>query len=125
MPLYYTELINTLKKGLRNGNWKKLSKLEKAFYRAALTYAKIKRKIVNPDVISRLTEIIRKLILIPSLKIIKAGLERALQMKTIFEVNGVFKWCPKLKEWLKSPAYIMWLGLTEGVYNLVPPQLSP
>ncbi|MCS7385835.1 MAG: hypothetical protein NDF55_03705 [archaeon GB-1867-005] len=120
MPIYYTELANTLKKGLRNGNWKKLSKLEKAFYRAALTYAKIKRKIINPDVISHLTEIMNKLILTPTLKIVKAGLERARHILTQFKKSGAFKWCPQLKKWLQDPTYIFWLGLTEGIYRLTP-----
>ena len=35
----YEELFTSLKKGLRNGNWRKLRFLDKALFRAAMWYA--------------------------------------------------------------------------------------
>ena len=43
----YTNLDATFRKGLRNGNWRKLRFLDKALYRAAIGYAKRGGSIVN------------------------------------------------------------------------------
>ena len=43
----YEELITSLKKGLRNGNWRKLGFLDKALFRAAMWYAKRGVSVVN------------------------------------------------------------------------------
>ncbi|MCS7365136.1 MAG: hypothetical protein NDF54_06860 [archaeon GB-1867-035] len=121
MQITYTRLLNHLKRGVRNGNWRRrLDHIERAFYRAALAYSKIKGKIVNSTVIRGLLQIIRKLRETPLLRILKAGLNRAQTMRENFIANGVFNWCPQAKKWLSNPAYIMWLGLTEGVYILSP-----
>ena len=45
--LTYKELFTNFKKGLRNGNWRKLRFLDKALYRAAMGYARYGRSIVN------------------------------------------------------------------------------
>jgi len=118
--LTHTQLISYLKRGIRNRNWHKLERIEKALFRAAIEFTKIKNKIINPNLISILTQIIRKLILTPSLQIVKKGLELAKWKMKIYEENGVFTWCPKLKQWLKTPTYIAWLGLEGGTYYLLP-----
>ena len=43
----YKELFTNFKKGLRNGNWRKLRFLDKALFRAAMGYAKRGVSIVN------------------------------------------------------------------------------
>ena len=120
MTLTYNYLLSYLRRGVRNGNWRRLEKLERALYRASLLYAKIKQKIVNPNVIAILKNIIEKLKETPGLRILKAGLERARHILTQFKKSGAFKWCPQLKKWLQDPSYIFWLGLTEGIYRLTP-----
>jgi hypothetical protein len=45
----YKELFTSFKKGLRNGNWRKLRFLDKALFRAAMWYAKRGRSIVTGD----------------------------------------------------------------------------
>ena len=47
MSMTYDELFATFRKGLRNGNWRKLNYLDKVLYRAAMGYAKYGRSIVN------------------------------------------------------------------------------
>ena len=44
--------------------------------------------------------------------LIKGGFEKAVEMLEKGEENfkGVFVWAPRLKEWLKDPDYIFWLG---------------
>ncbi|HDO20333.1 MAG TPA: hypothetical protein ENG81_02265 [Candidatus Bathyarchaeota archaeon] len=119
MTLNYTTLLNYLRRGVRNGNWRKLNRLERATYRAALTYTKIKGKIVNNTLVTILLKLIDKLRETPMIKILRAGLNRAKMMKEKFKENNVYNWCPQAKKWFSNPAYIMWLGLTEGIYNLM------
>ena len=45
--IIYNELFTNFKKGLRNGNWRKLRFLDKALFRAAMGYAKHGGSIVN------------------------------------------------------------------------------
>ncbi|MCW3134767.1 MAG: hypothetical protein N2V78_10610 [Methanophagales archaeon] len=71
----YAELLSYFRKGLRNGNWHRLSHRGKGLYRAVLFYTKVKGEIVNSKL-------------------------------------AVFEWCPQLKEWLREPDYIFWLGLS-------------
>ena len=49
----YEELITSLKKGLRNGNWRKLGFLDKALYRAAMGYAKRGVSIVDETLVEK------------------------------------------------------------------------
>ena len=49
----YEELITSLKKGLRNGNWRKLRFLDKALFRAAMGYAKRGVSIVNEMLVEK------------------------------------------------------------------------
>lgn len=112
----YSTLLMWFRKGLRNLNWFRLSKLERALYWATLLYAKIKRKIVNSTLVSKIMEIIEKLRETPRILMLKLGFSRIEQSLEIYEENNVFSWCPKLKEWLSDPNYILWLGLNE-MYN--------
>ena len=111
MGFSYTELLNLFRKGLRNGSWRRLDRLEKAFYRATLWYAKVKGEILNSKIISMLLGIAEKLRETLNVKIFRAGLERAEKMAEALEA-GAYSWCPSLKAWLKQPTYVFWLGLT-------------
>jgi hypothetical protein len=44
MMYTYKELFAGFRKGQRNGNWRKLSRLEKALYRASLWYSMVREK---------------------------------------------------------------------------------
>ena len=80
MGFSYTELLNLFRKGLRNGGWRRLDRLEKAFYRATLWYAKVKGEILNSKIISMLLGIAEKLRETLNVKIFRVGLERAGKM---------------------------------------------
>ncbi len=110
MLIPHTELFSVFRKGLRNGNWYRLDNWEKAFYKATMLYAKLKNRVMNPKVVSIILKIIEKLKETPYLRALKNGLEKAKAMFSFCETNGVFGWCPRLREWLKTPAYIIWLG---------------
>ena len=49
----YTDLNAPFRRGLRNGNWRKLRFLNKALYRAAMGYAKQGRSIVDGKLVEK------------------------------------------------------------------------
>ena len=108
----YADLNATFRKGLRNGNWRKLRFLDKALYRAAMGYAKRGRSIINGLLVEKLLGLAARLKETRGMRIFKRGFERAAGMLEKGEENfeGVFVWAPRLKDWLKDPDYIFWLG---------------
>ena len=111
--LMYEELRYAFLKGQRNGNWKKLARMEKAFYRAALSYTMprrgVGRSIVSESVVNKLLVLIKKLLETPSQRIFKRGFEKAVKLirKTAIK-SGVL--LSALNNWLRNPDYIFWLG---------------
>ena len=105
------ELSTSLRKGRRNGNWKRLNRLQKALYRAALWYAKYRGSIiVNGELVEKLSRLVEKLKETKGMRIFKRGFERALKVLEEGEERGVFAWAPRLRSWLREPDYIFWLG---------------
>ena len=96
---------------MRTGNWQRMNILEKAFYRAAMWYAKHQR-IINRMLVEKLLGIIERLKETKGMRIFKRGFERAAEMLEKGEENfeGVFVWAPRLRYWLKGPDYIFWVG---------------
>lgn len=110
--LSYKDLFTSFKKGLRNGNWRRLKSIDKALYRAALEYAKQneRRCVVNGTLVAKLAGLIEKLKETKGMKIFKRGFKKAVAILEKGEETGVFAWAPSLKKWLKDPDYIFWLG---------------
>jgi len=108
--LTYKELFTSLKKGLRNSNWRKLRFFDKALYRAAIEYAKRGRSIVNGMLVEKLLELIERLKETKGMRIFKRGYEKAVELLEKGEEKGVFAWAPSLRCWPKEPDYIFWLG---------------
>lgn len=104
----YEELKSEMRKGMRNGNWRRLNTPEKGFLRAAMWYARVKGKIVSSLVVVMLVDIIEKLRETIKDKIFHAGLAKAEEMLSSYK--QVFNWAPQLKEWLCDPDYVFWLG---------------
>ena len=107
----YIDLNATFRKGLRNGNWRRLRFLDKALFRAAMGYAKRGRSIVNEKLVEKLLGLAARLKETKGLRIFKRGYAKAVAMLDRGEEKGVFIWAPRLKDWLKDPDYIFWLGL--------------
>lgn len=57
----YKELLTSFRKGMRNGNWRKLSRLEKALYMASLWYSRVQGAIINEMLVSKLSVLVDKL----------------------------------------------------------------
>jgi len=108
--LRHRELLTWLKKGVRNGNWRRLNRLERALYRASIWYSRHYRCIVNMLLVEKLSTIVETLRETPSVRIFKKGFERAVELLERYEESGVFSWAPRMREWLKDPSYIFWLG---------------
>ena len=105
----YEELLSSFKKGLRNGNWRKQNRLDKALVRASLWYAKHRGSIVNTALAEKLSALIEKLKETKGMRIFKRGFKKAVEMLDKGE-EEVFRWAPQMKHWLKDPDYIFWLG---------------
>jgi len=108
--LMHEELRYAFVKGRRNGNWKKLARMEKALYRAALAYS-YERKIVSESVVNKLLVLIKRLLETPSQRIFKRGFEKAVWL--IREMVGLRRssvLLSALNNWLRNPDYIFWLG---------------
>ena len=108
----YAELRLYFRKGLRNGNWHRLSYREKVLYRAVLCYAKVRDKIVNAKLGAMVLRIVETLMETVGLRILKAGREEGNRILSSYEEKGVFNWCPELREWLENPDYLFWLGMS-------------
>ena len=109
--LMHEELRYAFVKGRRNGNWKKLARMEKALYRAALAYMSGDRKIVSESVVNKLLILIKKLLETPSQRIFKRGFERAVWLiRKIERLSVGAVQLSALNNWLRNPDYIFWLG---------------
>jgi len=102
-------LFASFRRGLRNGNWKKLKEREKALFKAALCYLRRGGRIVSVSVLEKLRLLIEKLNETRGMRIFRKGFERAIE---ILNACKNFAWFPSLKKWLKEPDYIFWLGTT-------------
>jgi len=104
----YKELLRDFRKGLRNGNWRKLRRLEKALYMASLWYSRAQGAIMNEMLVSKLSSLVDKLKATKGARIFKRGYEKAVEL--LSKGEGIFAWAPSLREWLKDPDYVFWLG---------------
>jgi hypothetical protein len=76
----YKELLTSFRKGQRNGNWRKLSRLEKALYMASLWYSRVRRSVVNEMVVGMLSALVDKLKATSGARIFKRGFEKAVEL---------------------------------------------
>jgi hypothetical protein len=102
------ELFAGFRKGKRNGNWRKLSQLEKALYRASLWYSRVQGPIINGMLVNTLATLVSKLKEVNGGRILKRGFEKAVVL--LNNGGGIFAWAPQMRDWLKDPGYVFWLG---------------
>jgi len=108
MMFTYNDLLASFRKGLRNGNWRKLRRLEKALFQASLWYSRVKGTIINELVVVKLSVLVAKLKATKGARIFKRGYEKAGEL--LSKGEGIFAWATRLREWLKDPDYVFWLG---------------
>jgi len=99
------------RKGFRNGNWRKLDRIEKALYMASLSLAKMRGRIVNSNLVLKLGSIIGKLRETVGGRLMVRAYQRAMRSYERFMAVGLFEWAPQVRSWFNDPSYIMWVGL--------------
>jgi len=109
--LSHDYLLYSWKKGFRNGNWRKLSKIEKALYMASLSLAKTRGRLVNSRLILELQGIIIKLRETAGGRLMVRAYQRAIRSYERFMAVGLFEWAPRARSWFNDPSYVLWLGL--------------
>jgi hypothetical protein len=112
-PLKFSSLLKFFLKGLRNGNWRSLGRLEKGLYICALRLAKLRGRILNVKLLMKLKAIICKLLTTPKVHILQSGEAKAKAMLKKFNEIGVLNWAPEVKNWLKDGSFIFYLGAME------------
>ena len=104
----YEDILAGMRKGLRNGNWRKLHRVEKALYMASLWYARVRGAIMNETLVGMLSVLVDKLKATKGARIFKRGYEKAVVL--LNKGEGIFAWAPSLRGWLKDLDYVFWLG---------------
>ena len=66
--------------------------------------------IVNGPLVEKLLGLVERLKETKGMRIFKKGLKKAAKLLDKGEETGVFVWAPRLRQWLKDPDYIFWLG---------------
>lgn len=104
----YRGLLNIWRKGVRSGNWARLAGLEKGLFRCAVLLAKVRGRISNLRLMVHIAKIAIKILVSVKTFIIRIGRMKAQAYLNSF--NLMFEWCENLREWLKDPNYIFYLG---------------
>jgi len=104
----HEELLTSFRKGLRNGNWRKLRRVEKALYRAALWYSRVRGAIMNETLVGMLSVLVDKLKVTSGARIFMRGYNKAVEL--LNKGEGIFAWAPSFRGWLRDPDYVFWLG---------------
>jgi len=104
----HEELLTSFRKGLRNGNWRELCRVEKALYMASMWYARVRGAILNEKLVSKLATLVDKLKTTSGARVFKRGYEKAVEL--LNKGESIFAWAPSFREWLKDPDYVFWLG---------------
>jgi len=107
----YRSLLMAWRKGMRNGNVSRLSVPERALMRCALWVARVKGSICNMRLMVQALSVVLRLIRNRRGRIVDAGNRRAQAMLEGY--RNVFSWVPQLREWLRDPRYIAYLGILE------------
>ena len=84
---------------------KKLKSVDKALYRAVIAKH---HSIVNEKLVGTLLALIAKLLETSGARVFRRGLKKAVEM--LDKGEEVFVWAPGLKDCLRDPMYISWLG---------------
>lgn len=113
----YVELSAIRDRAYRNGNWRRLSKTERALYKASLGLARLRGKLVNCNLLEALRSIILKLLRSFDELLFEMGHRRAKSLKELYCRNGVFSWLPMLELLLDDSDYILWLGNRELILS--------
>jgi hypothetical protein len=87
------------------------SNIHRKLLEACIRFTKSNGRILSITVIRRLRVAFRELRIVNTrVRILSEGKIKALEMQVQYRRNGVFKWVPRLEDWLTNHAYRYWLG---------------
>lgn len=98
-------------RGFRNGCWRRLSGVERAFFRASMWYVHVRGRIVSARVVELLCGILERLRMSVGLRLYGAGELRVRELSSAFAGKNVLGWCPRLEAWLREERFIWYLGV--------------
>jgi hypothetical protein len=107
-------LFAALRKGQRTGRWRSLHFLDKALFKASYYYLRHGGRIMNESLLVKLERLVELLLETRGQRIVSRGLAKAAALLRDGADKGLFSWAPRMKEWLKDPDYIFWLGMSRG-----------
>ena len=110
--LGFEDLSNALRLARRNCQGRRRSlNIHWKLLEACLAYTKGNLRILGASILQRLAVAFRELgIIKPQSRILSYGEAKALEMQVQFRRRGVFKWAPKVENWLNDVGYRLWLG---------------
>ena len=60
--------------------------------------------------VGKLSVLMEKLKVTSGARVFRRGYEKAVELLSKGEKGEIFAWAPSLREWLKEPDYVFWLG---------------
>lgn len=113
LDLDYSGLLAVRRRGLRNGNWRRLPLVDRGLFRCALWVAKVHGGIESLRLLVRVLGVVLKLLESRSMRIWMAGRARAEELKRRFEDRRLFDWAPQVRAWLEERRFVFYLGVSE------------
>jgi len=113
LDLDYSGLLAVRRRGLRNGNWRRLSLVDRGLFRCALWVTRVRGDIASLKLLVRVLGVALKLLESCSMRIWMAGKARAEVLKRRFEDRHLFDWAPQVRDWLVDRGFVFHLGLGE------------
>jgi hypothetical protein len=113
--LGYEDLNSALQLARRNCRGRRsFRSIHWRFLEACLAYTRRNLRILGASILQRLAVAFRELgITKPQARILSYGEAKALEMQVQFRHRGVFKWAPRVENWLNDNGYKLWLGIVE------------
>ena len=110
--LNYFSLKYFMFKAIRKRSWIYLNQFEKSLYRCALEVTKkSRRKIMNVMFQAKLISIVLKMMTSIGFKLKILGIVERDRILKLYLNKGVFKWIPKMRNWIMESEYIFQFGL--------------
>lgn len=106
-------LLVVRRRGLRNGNWRRLSLVDRGLFRCALWVVRVRGRIGSLRLLVRVLGVVLRLLESRSMRIWVAGRARAEELLRRFEERGLFDWAPQVRGWLVDRGFVFYLGLSE------------
>jgi len=109
----YTELKVVLREVYRRRRLPVDKIIHQRLLEACLGFTAKGLRIVDAKVISRLRLAVKELAVKRRLSIVLEGEARAAEMHIECLKCGVYRWAPRLRDWLAEQAYVFWLGTVQ------------